>query len=420
MEVQPEGFVERARRNLEDAPVVIAGTFHIPARGVDQDVRGPPVIQEFVASPAERLFVQHVRLQREVFTDLVRLGRHPSDPRSLRRVNVRPPLVRSPAPLCELALDGIAHLGKVPERVLEVDLAQHFVRKADAVDVVAAVARRTAGGADLRRMKEVLVEGLQKPPVRRPEVVDRAAPVAVGAEYDIICRELSYNVFRDESRTKMVDVIRGLEARGAEACILGCKEIELLVQKEHVPGFPLLPSAEIHIQTAANVLLGKVALDDVLPDRGAVRITSFVCGGSRAQRPCRSSRGHTVPARLPAKVEHLADPTVCNRPPFLGYSSLEGLRDRRSTGSSTTASARRSGGCSWVRNTPAGSSTRPRLSSARRSPTTWRAPSREVRKWWARSRTGQPADRDAGREPPCRRCHTSVSVLRRRYPETGG
>ena len=83
--------------------------------------------------------------------------------------------------------------------------------------------------------------------------------------YDIICQELSYNVFRDESRTKMVDVIRGLEARGAEACILGCTEIELLVQEEHVPGFPLLPSAEIHIQTAANVLLGKVELGDVLP-----------------------------------------------------------------------------------------------------------------------------------------------------------
>lgn len=83
--------------------------------------------------------------------------------------------------------------------------------------------------------------------------------------YDIICQELSYNVFRDESRAKMVDVIRGLEARGAEACILGCTEIELLVQAEHVPGFPLLPSAEVHIQTAADVLLGRVELEDLLP-----------------------------------------------------------------------------------------------------------------------------------------------------------
>jgi aspartate racemase len=83
--------------------------------------------------------------------------------------------------------------------------------------------------------------------------------------YEIICQELSYNVFRDESRTTMVKAIRGLEARGTEACILGCTEIELLVQQNHVPGYPLLPSAEIHIQTAANVLLEKVALDDVLP-----------------------------------------------------------------------------------------------------------------------------------------------------------
>ncbi len=83
--------------------------------------------------------------------------------------------------------------------------------------------------------------------------------------YEIICQELSYNVFRDESRTKMVNVIRRLEARGAEACILGCTEIELLVQQEHIPNLPLLPSAEIHIQTAADVLLGRVKLEDVLP-----------------------------------------------------------------------------------------------------------------------------------------------------------
>jgi len=83
--------------------------------------------------------------------------------------------------------------------------------------------------------------------------------------YEIIYQELSYNVFRDESRAKMVAAIRELEARGAEACVLGCTEIELLVQQEHVPSLPLLPSAEIHIQTAANVLLGKVGLKDVLP-----------------------------------------------------------------------------------------------------------------------------------------------------------
>ena len=85
--------------------------------------------------------------------------------------------------------------------------------------------------------------------------------------YEIIHQELSYNVFRDESRTKMVKAIRELEAQGAEACILGCTEIELLVQQKHITSLPLLPSAEIHIQTAANVLLNKVELESVLPPK---------------------------------------------------------------------------------------------------------------------------------------------------------
>ena len=77
--------------------------------------------------------------------------------------------------------------------------------------------------------------------------------------------ELSYDVFTDASRKTMVDAIRGLKARGAEACILGCTEIELLVQEQHVPGLPLLPSAEIHIQAAADLLLGEITLADVQP-----------------------------------------------------------------------------------------------------------------------------------------------------------
>jgi aspartate/glutamate racemase len=63
----------------------------------------------------------------------------------------------------------------------------------------------------------------------------------------------------------MVKAIRELGERGIEACILGCTEIELLMQQEHVPSLPLLPSAEIHIQAAANVLLDKMKIEDVLP-----------------------------------------------------------------------------------------------------------------------------------------------------------
>jgi aspartate racemase len=83
--------------------------------------------------------------------------------------------------------------------------------------------------------------------------------------YEIICQELSFNIFNDESRARMVESILGLKARGAEACILGCTEIELLVKQEHVPDLALFPSAAIHIEIAANVLLEKIALEDVLP-----------------------------------------------------------------------------------------------------------------------------------------------------------
>lgn len=83
--------------------------------------------------------------------------------------------------------------------------------------------------------------------------------------YRIIYEELSFDDFRDESRSTMVEVIRGLATEGAEACVLGCTEIELLLQQQHVPELPLLPSAEIHIEATAELLLGNLAVADVLP-----------------------------------------------------------------------------------------------------------------------------------------------------------
>ncbi|MFT5196919.1 MAG: aspartate racemase [Candidatus Promineifilaceae bacterium] len=83
--------------------------------------------------------------------------------------------------------------------------------------------------------------------------------------YRIIYEELSFNDFQESSRQTMAEVIRELGRQGAQACILGCTEIELLVQQEHVPELMLLPSAEIHIQATADILLGNMQIDDVLP-----------------------------------------------------------------------------------------------------------------------------------------------------------
>lgn len=83
--------------------------------------------------------------------------------------------------------------------------------------------------------------------------------------YRIVHEELSLHRFRPASRATIVAAIRALAQRGAEACILGCTEIELLIQQEHLPELPLIPSAETHIDVTADILLGDRHLDDVLP-----------------------------------------------------------------------------------------------------------------------------------------------------------
>ena len=90
-------------------------------------------------------------------------------------------------------------------------------------------------------------------------------PSARNRIYDIICEELSFNTFRNESRDFMIGEIRSLSDRGAQACLLGCTEIELLVQQEHIPEVPLLPSAKIHTAEVADILLGRRQLEDLLP-----------------------------------------------------------------------------------------------------------------------------------------------------------
>lgn len=75
--------------------------------------------------------------------------------------------------------------------------------------------------------------------------------------YDIICQELSFDILRDESREFLTSTIRNLIRQGATACLLGCTEVEFLIQQHDVPDVPLYPSAKIHIQAAANLLLDR-------------------------------------------------------------------------------------------------------------------------------------------------------------------
>jgi aspartate racemase len=83
-------------------------------------------------------------------------------------------------------------------------------------------------------------------------------PGAEDREYvnAVIYDELIAGQLRDESREGYGRIIRDLARRGAEAVILGCTEIPLLVS-EGDAGLPLLDTTTIHAEAALNYALGE-------------------------------------------------------------------------------------------------------------------------------------------------------------------
>ncbi|MCU7646795.1 aspartate/glutamate racemase family protein [Pseudomonas piscis] len=74
------------------------------------------------------------------------------------------------------------------------------------------------------------------------------------AVHRIIYEELCGGVIREQSRRQYQQVIQSLQARGAQAVILGCTEIGLLLKPEHSP-LPLLDTTELHAQAAVAFAL---------------------------------------------------------------------------------------------------------------------------------------------------------------------
>ena len=71
---------------------------------------------------------------------------------------------------------------------------------------------------------------------------------------DVIYRELDRGEIREESRVRFSGIISRLKDRGAEAVILGCTEIGLLV-KQGDSVLPVFDTAEIHADRAAELAL---------------------------------------------------------------------------------------------------------------------------------------------------------------------
>lgn len=70
----------------------------------------------------------------------------------------------------------------------------------------------------------------------------------------VIFEELTQGVIEDASRTAFADIIASLAGQGAEAVVLGCTEIELLVGAADSP-VPVLDSMRIHAQAAVELAL---------------------------------------------------------------------------------------------------------------------------------------------------------------------
>jgi aspartate racemase len=83
-----------------------------------------------------------------------------------------------------------------------------------------------------------------------PEAEDRKVV------HEIIYEELCLGLIRDQSRARFLEVIDQLVAEGAEGVILGCTEIELLIDAADSP-VPVFPTARIHAEAAvARALSG--------------------------------------------------------------------------------------------------------------------------------------------------------------------
>lgn len=74
--------------------------------------------------------------------------------------------------------------------------------------------------------------------------------------HEVIYTELCLGQVQEESRLRYLEIIASLRERGAEAVILGCTEIALLVQQSHT-AVPLYDTTAIHAEEAIKWALEK-------------------------------------------------------------------------------------------------------------------------------------------------------------------
>ena len=74
--------------------------------------------------------------------------------------------------------------------------------------------------------------------------------------HDIIYNQLCQGIINDEARTEFINIIERMFEKGAQAIVLGCTEIALLVEPQHTT-VPLYDTTQIHAQAAVKLALTK-------------------------------------------------------------------------------------------------------------------------------------------------------------------
>ncbi|MGB5105471.1 MAG: aspartate/glutamate racemase family protein [Candidatus Zixiibacteriota bacterium] len=73
--------------------------------------------------------------------------------------------------------------------------------------------------------------------------------------HDAILGEMALDIFKPETKKKFLDIITQLQQRGAQAIVLGCTEIPILIKPADTTA-PLFDTTEIHAQAVVEFALG--------------------------------------------------------------------------------------------------------------------------------------------------------------------
>jgi aspartate racemase len=122
------------------------------------------------------------------------------------------------------------------------------------------VTARAVRAAGLDRVGMLGTRFTMQQPFMRERIASHGLEVLVPDDDDqevvhrVIYDELVRGVVSDDSRAEYLAIIERLVARGAQGIVLGCTEIELLVEQQHVE-VPLFPTTRMHAEAAVDWML---------------------------------------------------------------------------------------------------------------------------------------------------------------------